>query len=455
MNEKNVKDNKKKGLGKGLGALLGNKEEKKANRETNVSQKDEINSIINVKLEELKPSPYQPRMDFDESAIADLIESVREKGILQPLLVRKKDGHYEIIAGERRFRAAGKVGLSEVPVIVKDFTDRETLEVALIENLQRQDLSPLEEAEGYQRLMTEFSHTQEALAKSIGKSRSHVANSIRLLTLPEQVKQYLIDGLISAGHARAILSVPQTDIISFTKEIVKKGLNVRQAEKLSKNFGAKIRKQETPKKEKDSDIIELEQEISKMLGMKINISSKETGGILSIHYNNLEQLDQIIKSLASNKEHFEALPIKNNDIIEEDLPASEITENSELESIDDDVMIETSEVAAEEKIETQTDSFPETEIETELEGTSTEKFEIPEESGEKLDIQTEEDNEKLESSLEIETEETIEPDENISKEALDMLEQEIEAEPESGTEEDMIDIDEMMEDVVKQIKESE
>ncbi len=390
-----------------------------------------------------------------ESAIADLIESVREKGILQPLLVRKKDNYYEIIAGERRFRAAGKVGLSEVPVIVKDFTDRETLEVALIENLQRQDLSPLEEAEGYQRLMTEFSHTQEALAKSIGKSRSHVANSIRLLTLPEQVKQYLIDGLISAGHARAILSVPQADIISFTKEIVKKGLNVRQAEKLSKTFGAKVRKQETPKKEKDSDIVELEQEISKILGMKINILSKETGGILSIHYNNLEQLDQIIKSLASNKEHFEALPIKNNDIIEEELSTSENTEASEIESIDDDVMIETSEAA--EELELQTDSLLETEIETEaeLKETSAEKFEIPEETGENLDIQAEENNEKLETSLEIEPEETIEPDENISKEALDMLEQEIETEPENETEEDMIDIDEMMEDVVKQIKESE
>jgi ParB family chromosome partitioning protein len=307
--------------------------------------------------------------------------------------------------------------------------------------------------------MTEFSHTQEALAKSIGKSRSHVANSIRLLTLPEQVKQYLTDGLISAGHARAILSVPQADILSFTKEIVKKGLNVRQAEKLSKNFGAKVRKQEAPKKEKDSDVVELEQEISKILGMKISISSKETGGILSIHYNNLEQLDQIIKSLASNKEHFEALPIKNNEIIEEESPTSEITEASEIESIDDDVMIETSEAA--EELEQQPESLAEGEIEAEQElepeENSTEEFEIPENLSEDLDIQAEEDNEKLESSLGIEAEETIEPDENISKEALDMLEQEIETEfePEKEAEEDMIDIDEMMEDVVKQIKESE
>ena len=184
-------------LGRGLNALLGDAEE----------PAEQAGGIQTVALSDLEPSPFQPRRVFDEEAINDLVESIRTKGVLQPLIVRAKnggDGKYEIVGGERRWRASQLAGLREVPVIVKQFTDKEALEVALIENLQRQDLNALEEAEGYRRLMDEFANTQEELAQAVGKSRSHVANTMRLLGLPEKVKGYLETGKLTSGHARAL-----------------------------------------------------------------------------------------------------------------------------------------------------------------------------------------------------------------------------------------------------------
>ncbi|MCP4393626.1 MAG: ParB/RepB/Spo0J family partition protein [Alphaproteobacteria bacterium] len=281
-------------LGRGLSALLGD------NNDDIMGVDEEVKKdVTTVKIDFLHPSPYQPRLKFDEDAIADLVESVREKGVLQPLLVRKssqEENMYEIIAGERRWQASRRAGLHEVPVLVKEFSDEETLEVALIENLQRQDLSPLEEAKGYKRLMDEFSHTQEILAKGVGKSRSHVANMMRLLELPDNVKDFLDDGALSAGHARALLG--SKDPAELVKNVVSKGLNVRQTEKLVKSEGKKRSAPKKPKsKDKDADTIALEQDMSHALGMKVSVNFKGRGGEVSIAFDNFSQLDEIVSHL--------------------------------------------------------------------------------------------------------------------------------------------------------------
>ena len=218
---------KRKSLGRGLGALLGGDMDFMTS-ENAVHAAGEKN----VSLADLSPSPYQPRLDFDREALEALSQSVREKGVLQPLLVREREnGKYEIIAGERRFRAASMAGLTEVPVIVKSMDDKEVLEVALVENLLRENLSAIEEAEGLQRLIDEFSHTQEALSQIIGKSRSHIANTLRLLSLPASVRQMIRDGVLTAGQARPLVGLPEAEALA--KKIAERGLNARQAEALA------------------------------------------------------------------------------------------------------------------------------------------------------------------------------------------------------------------------------
>lgn len=246
----------------------------------------------------LKSGTFQPRRHFDETALKELAESVRERGILEPLLVRALPGAnlYEIIAGERRWRAAQIAGLHEVPVMVRELTDREALEFGIIENVQREDLSPLEEGEGYKRLLEEFGHTQDALAKIVGKSRPHITNMMRLLSLPDEVRQLIADGKLSAGHARAL--VPAKNPVGLAREIVKKGLNVRQTEALAK------RDQDNPEIHKkkadpqaDADIVALEKELERVIGLKVKIAPKGKGGTLSLAYHDLDQLDDIIKRL--------------------------------------------------------------------------------------------------------------------------------------------------------------
>ncbi|MEI6986634.1 MAG: ParB/RepB/Spo0J family partition protein, partial [Rhodospirillaceae bacterium] len=220
---------KRPSLGRGLSALFG-----EVNDE--YSSGDRVRQTKQLPVEFIHPGRFQPRRKFDEEAIAELAQSVREKGILQPLLVRRspdKANHYEIIAGERRWRAAQAAGLHEVPVVLRDLSDREALEISIIENVQRQDLTALEEAEGYRRLLDEFKHTQEDLARALGKSRSHVANTLRLMALPEPIKLMLHDGQLTAGHARALLTA--TNPLSLAEEVVAKGLNVRQTEQLARN----------------------------------------------------------------------------------------------------------------------------------------------------------------------------------------------------------------------------
>ena len=280
-----------KTLGRGLNALLGDEPEEENAAAAGVKE---------VPLADLEPSSFQPRRYFDEEAINDLVESVASKGVIQPLIVREKindKGRYEIIGGERRYRAAKRAGLVRVPVIVKSFTDREALEVALIENLQRQDLNPLEEAAGYKRLMDEFQNTQEDLAHSVGKSRSHIANSIRLLSLPEKVKDCIETGALTAGHARALVTAKDPE--ELARQIISKGLNVRQTEQLVQN--EKSQKSAKPKVKKSSDIQReydsLAQELSRSTGLNVAIKARAKGGLIMLAYDNLEQLDDIIRRL--------------------------------------------------------------------------------------------------------------------------------------------------------------
>lgn len=283
----------RKGLGRGLSALLGDEESHEA---------EPARASHLVPVEQLSPGRFQPRRHFADDEMSSLVESVREKGILQPILVRRDMLHanaYEIIAGERRWRAAQRAQLHEVPVIVRDFSDQEALEIALIENLQRENLSPIEEAAGYQRLMDEFEHTQEALAKSVGKSRSAVANALRLLTLPPGVQALVDRGALSAGHARALVGVAAAEQIA--NEVIRKDLSVRQTERLAQasksgTSGRPPRRAPT----KDADTIALEHDLSNMLGLRVSIKlrgSGDKGGSVTINYATLDQLDDILQRL--------------------------------------------------------------------------------------------------------------------------------------------------------------
>ena len=299
-------EDKRRKLGRGLSALLGDSGVAAAATvvEAGVALADDQTptplGLRNLAVAQLKPGKFQPRRQFDEAAIADLVESVRTKGVLQPILVRPQDGMYEIIAGERRWRAAQRAQLHEVPVIIRELSDKEALEVALVENLQRQDLTALEEAEGYRRLVEEFSHTQEELAKAVGKSRSHVANMMRLLALPEPVKDLLDQSKLSAGHARALLTA--ADPIGLAAQVVDKQLNVRQTEKLAAGEagGTKPAKSKSRGKlfDKDADTAALERDLTEQLGCRVSLTSSGKGGELVIHYGSLEQLDDILSRLS-------------------------------------------------------------------------------------------------------------------------------------------------------------
>ena len=280
-----------KGLGRGLDALLGEDDDFDF-ISTNKETENDINSVdINL----LYPSPLQPRKDFDEDALNSLVDSIREKGVLQPLLVRKNGEKYEIIAGERRYRASKTAGLKELPVIVKDINDKEVLEIALIENLMRENLSAIEEAEGFDRLIKEFSHTQEALSQVIGKSRSQISNTLRLLTLPESVKDMVRQNKISAGHARALVGLDNAE--ELAKKILKEDLNVRQVEKL-------VSKQKDSKpstriaKTKSPELVNIEKYLLDAFGLKVEINNgKNNSGNVSVKYDSVEELEHIINIL--------------------------------------------------------------------------------------------------------------------------------------------------------------
>lgn len=290
-------NNKKFGLGKGLGALLGDDDDILLDDSKDVENfvkntvfKEEGNEIA---IDDIYPCPFQPRTFFDDENLRTLSESIREKGVLQPLLVRKRNDKYEIIAGERRWRAARMAGLKTVPVVLKDLSDQETLEIALIENLQRENLSAIEEAEGLNRLIKEYEYTQDTLGKVIGKSRSYIANSLRLLMLPQEVRQLIQDNKLSAGHARALVGLPEA--AELAKKIVAKGLNVRQVEQMVAEL-----KNPTPPiaKKVDIDLQKIMADLEKKLSLKVKISAGKNGkGSVTLKYNNPAELSSILDLL--------------------------------------------------------------------------------------------------------------------------------------------------------------
>jgi ParB family chromosome partitioning protein len=283
-------------LGRGLAALMGD-----VAAEAPVSEALQ-KSQRKVPIENVIPNPRNPRRIFADAELAELAQSIRERGIIQPIVVRAAPGgskqQYEIIAGERRWRASQRAGLHEVPVVVLEVSDAEALELAIIENIQRADLNPLEEAAGYQALANQYSHSQDDIASIVGKSRSHVANTLRLLKLPDSVKIYINEGKLTAGHARALINQPDPETVA--RDIVEKGLNVRQVEKLrhdTANAG-KQKPKSSAKARKDADIAALEKRLSDALGLVVEITDRgRAGGVLGIKYRTLDQLDEVVRRL--------------------------------------------------------------------------------------------------------------------------------------------------------------
>lgn len=295
---------KQRGLGRGLSALMADVTEDSTPTESNAPARPDLL----VPIEKVSANPDQPRRHFDKDKLDDLSASIAEKGIIQPLIVRTRPGHpgeYEIVAGERRWRAAQMAKLHEIPVLVREFTDTEVLEVAIIENIQRADLNPVEEAVGYNQLMDKFGHTQDKLSQVLGKSRSYIANSVRLLQLPNEVQSYLRDGKLSAGHARALIT--SDNPAALAREVIKKNLSVRETEKLVKSSAENIftdegkSKPERAKPAKDADTKALEGDLSANLGMKVTVDHTpgQESGQITIKYTSLDELDDLCRLLSA------------------------------------------------------------------------------------------------------------------------------------------------------------
>ena len=279
------------GLGRGLDALLGD-----IAREAPVGRDQTAAGVQTLPVASLQPHSGQPRRHFDDAQLNELAGSIRARGLIQPIVVRPHGHSYQIVAGERRWRAAQRAQLHEVPVVVRDFDDAETLEIALVENIQRQDLNAIEEAQAYQRLAGEYGHTQEALAGIVHKSRSHVANLLRLLELPEPVQARVVDGSLSMGHARALLGA--RDIESLAEQVVTRGLSVRDTEKLARE--AKRPRAESERAHgaaPDADIAALEGQLADLLGVAVRVNHGASGGTLTLGYSTLDQLDMLCQRL--------------------------------------------------------------------------------------------------------------------------------------------------------------
>ncbi len=274
----------KKGLGRGLGALI-----------SSANEEPQSGGVIELKINEIEPTVGQPRKKFDDEKLIQLSESIKEHGIVQPIIVRKEDNTYKIVAGERRWRAARLAGLTSIPVIVKELSNRQVMEMALIENIQREDLNPIEEAEAYEKLINEYNMTQEELSKSIGKNRSTIANIIRLLSLCDKVKEHLINGEITSGHARALLSLDNKELQEkICKEVIEKSLNVRETEKLVKKI-QKGELKEQKVKNVDENIQKIEDDLEKILGTKVKLFNKNKKGKIMIEYYSNEELERILE----------------------------------------------------------------------------------------------------------------------------------------------------------------
>jgi ParB family chromosome partitioning protein len=279
-------------LGRGLAALIGDMA-----AETSV---DRPRGQRRLPTASLQPNPRNPRRNFANAELDELVASLRERGIIQPIIARPIQGSadiYEIIAGERRWRAAQRAGLHEVPVVIVEATDAEALQLAIIENVQRADLNPLEEAEGYRAMLEEFGNSQDEIAKIVGKSRSHVANTLRLLKLPETIKSYIHAGKLSAGHARMLIGQPNAE--QLAAEVVARGLNVRQVETIARESATrngKARAGRAPRRV-NANLAALEKQISDALGLAVSINERKRGGVLTIRYRSLDQLDDVLRRL--------------------------------------------------------------------------------------------------------------------------------------------------------------
>ena len=301
MTEEKPVDSKKRGLGRGLNALFEDEEGVYPQADPDGHTPGAERTMVG--LDQLEPGTYQPRRNFNDESLKELAESISVHGVLQPLVVRKKpgfDGTFEIIAGERRWRASQIAQLHEVPVIIKELNDEQALEIALIENLQREDLNPIDEARGYKQLVEEFGHTQEKAAAILGKSRSHVANMMRLLMLPSKVLEMLKDGKLTMGHARTLITADDPEALA--KMIVEQGLSVRAAEQLAADFaaGKAVKGKKKGKIAKDVDTVALEEEVSNAIGMKVSIDAKGSkgAGVMKISYKSLDQLDEVLHRLS-------------------------------------------------------------------------------------------------------------------------------------------------------------
>lgn len=307
-----AKNVKQRGLGRGLDSLIVEttpvsvveEKEPKTTKNPNISSKsagESAGEVIYVGLNDVKPNSNQPRKIFDEEKIQELADSITTHGIIQPLIVRPAKVGYEIVAGERRYRAARKAGLKKIPCIVREFTDKENMLIAIIENMQREDLSAIEEAQGLAEMMDFYGLTQEEVSKSVGKSRPYISNSVRLLELPEEVKTMLANKVITAGHGRALLAIKdQAKIIDLAKKIEKEGLSVRAVERLCAEKSTPRSK--ARKKTKGADVLSVEQELKDIFGTKVSIEPRGNKGVIEIEYYNDEELNRLIDMLRTAKD---------------------------------------------------------------------------------------------------------------------------------------------------------
>lgn len=280
---------KLKGLGRGLDALI-------VNTEIDINDDAEMESLKKIAIDEIKPNENQPRKSFDEDKISELADSINEHGVIQPIVVRTSGDFYEIVAGERRWRAARKAGLEEIPCVVRELSDEENMLFAIIENMQREDLNPVEEAQGLEKMISSFGLTQEEVSKSVGKSRPYITNSLRLLKLPEAIQEMMSEGKITAGHGRALINIDnEKKQIEIANLIVKEGLSVRQIEELAKSK----KKESKPKRkaEKSADVLLVERELKSVLGTKVNIAYKNKKNTVEIECYNRDELNRIIELL--------------------------------------------------------------------------------------------------------------------------------------------------------------
>lgn len=291
---------KNRGLGKGLEALFSNSEIDTQEISVTKKEESEEKGISFIDINEIKPNQNQPRKSFNEEKLEELAASIIENGLIQPVILRKADKGYEIVAGERRWRACRKAGLKEIPCIIREFTDEQNMLIAIIENMQREDLNPIEEAEGLNQMIVNFGMTQEQVSKSVGKSRPYITNALRLLKLPSEIREMLLKNQLSAGHARAIAGISDTEKqIQLAEYAIKEGLSVREIEKIIKEENAPKKKISRKKAEKSADVRKVEDDLKQIMGTKVNLNQSGKKGKIEIEYYSRDELERLIEMLKS------------------------------------------------------------------------------------------------------------------------------------------------------------